>query len=79
MGVQPVAVGSESASRISEHWYAVRRSVEYGDNSRLANFHGRRGRIQSEKQAFQLETDPVRLAQLADAGELSFDSMYDVD
>lgn len=67
---------SRSAKRISAYWNAVQRYLETGDDSQLRRFRGKSVRV--NKQAHAFITDTATLDRLADAGELSFDDLYEL-
>ncbi len=67
---------SRSAKRISAYWHAVQRYLETGDDFQLRRFRGKSVRV--NKQAHAFITDTAMLDRLADAGELSFDDLYEL-
>ncbi len=67
---------SRSAKRISAYWNAVQRYLETGDDSQLRRFRGKSVRVNKLAHAFI--TDTATLDRLADAGELSFDDLYEL-
>lgn len=66
---------SRSARRVAAYWNAVKTYLETGDASGLRQFQGRYIRV--NKRAYVFITDTRTLNRLADAGELSFDDIYD--
>jgi len=67
---------SRTASRIGSYWAAVRRYVETGDARGLRQFRGRSVRV--AKRGYPFITDLDLLDELANGGELSFESIYAV-
>ena len=67
---------SRSASRTSAYWHAVRRYIATGDDKGLRKFRGKVVRV--NKRGYPFVTDTDVLDRLFDAGELSFDDIYDV-
>jgi hypothetical protein len=66
---------SRDASVIGEYWDAVEAYRGKGDESKLRHFQGKRVRDASGK-LVRLLTDTEELDRLANAGELSFESLY---
>lgn len=67
---------SRSASRIAAYWNAVKQYTEHGDVSGLRKFRSKSVRV--NKRAYVFITDLDMLDRLADAGELSFDDLYEM-
>ncbi len=75
-GLQVVDVrSSRTASRIARYWGAVDHYLRTGDRRRLQPFVGRRFRAQGQLVAYV--TDPHVLEQLANAGEVRFEDLYE--
>ena len=75
VGVRDVApANSQTASTIAAHANAVREYLNTGHTGQLRSFRGSTFRV--EKRGFMLETNPRRLDELADAGELDMSSIY---
>lgn len=75
-GLQVVDVwSSRTASRVARYWGAVDHYLRTGDRRRLAPFVGKRFRAHGKIIAFV--TDPRLLEQLANAGEVRFEDLYD--
>jgi hypothetical protein len=75
-GVIPLDVrDSRSATRVAEHWNAVRRFIETGDERPLRRFRGKS--VTSNKLAYPFVTDLETLKRLANVGELRFDTLYE--
>lgn len=66
---------SRTASRLAKYWGAVDHYLRTGDRRRLAPFAGKRFRAQGQVIAFV--TDSRLLEQLANAGEVRFEDLYD--
>lgn len=67
---------SRTASRISDYWHAVNTYLRSGDDYGLRKFRGKAIRV--EKREYAFITDKGMLDRLFDAGELTFDDIYDV-
>lgn len=75
-GVIEVGVSdSRQASALGEYWNAVQRYLSTGDASLLASFRGKHITDSTGKE-FPLLTDQQELDRLANAGVLSFESLY---
>lgn len=66
---------SREASKIAEHWNAVQKYLETGDTSAIQQLR-HRTITDSEDREIPLLTDIGQLERLADAGILSFESIY---
>ena len=72
-GLTTVTVrGSRQATVIAEHWNAIRRYVNSGDDSELRRFYGR------TVGGVELESDPDVIDQLAAVGALDFEDIYEL-
>lgn len=67
---------SRSAARVATYWNAVHHYLDTGDARPLQRFRGQG--ITVQKRFYPFITDLDVLDQLADAGELVFDDLYDV-
>lgn len=67
---------SRTASRISEYWSAVHTYLRTGETFGLRKFRGKS--VSVEKRKYPFITEPSLLDRLFDAGELTFDDIYDV-
>lgn len=78
-GLQVVTgLGDSEASAVARHWNAVRRYLEQGDESGLAEFEDRVvGRTPQLPGGHRLETDPSVIEWHAVRGEVRFESIYD--
>ncbi len=70
----PIA-DSRTASQIGRYWNAVEHYLATGDTSQLERFRGKFFRV--NKQAYPFIVDTDLLDDLAAAGELHFDDLYD--
>ena len=61
----------QEASQVGRHWNAVRRYLEYGDETGLTHLDG------LTVGGFTLETDPYAIEWFAMRGEVRFESIYD--
>jgi len=61
----------QEASQVGRHWNAVRRYLEYGDETGLDHLDG------VTVGGFTLETDPYAIEWHAVRGEVRFESIYD--
>ncbi len=59
------------ASAVGRHWNALRRYLDYGDDSALTEFE------QAEVGGYQLETDLDAIEGHAIRGDVRFESIYD--
>jgi hypothetical protein len=66
---------SRTASQISRYWNAVEHYLATGDTSQLEKFRGKFFRVQ--KRAYPFIVDTHLLDELAAAGELHFEDLYD--
>jgi hypothetical protein len=64
-------LSDSDASTVGRHWNAVRRYLEYGDETDLSNFHG------VTVAGHALETDPFVIEWHAVRGDVRFESIYD--
>jgi hypothetical protein len=72
-GITTVTVqGSRQASVIAEHWNAIRRYVNTGNESDLRRFYG------VTVAGVELETDPDVIDRLAAIGALDFEDIYEL-
>ncbi len=75
-GLEVVDVrSSRTASRIARYWAAVDHYLRTGDRRRLQPFAGRGFRSGGVRRAYV--TDPQLLEQLANAGEVRFEDLYE--
>jgi hypothetical protein len=75
-GLEVVDVrSSRTASRIARYWAAVDHYLRTGDRRRLQPFAGRGFRAGGQRRAYV--TDPHLLEQLANAGEVRFEDLYE--
>jgi hypothetical protein len=65
---------SQRAAELARYHNTVRRYLETGDTSLLREFRGKV--LRTNKQGFPYITDPATLDELARAGELSFETLY---
>lgn len=76
-GAQLIEVhDSRTASRLGQYHSALGEYLATGDESILLPFRGKE--IVSRRQRYRLITDPELIEQLADVGELQFESIYEV-
>jgi hypothetical protein len=77
-GYRPVTITGRNASgraaELARYHNAARHYLETGDASLLKEFHGKV--LRANKQGFPYITDPATLDELARAGELSFETLY---
>ena len=66
---------SRTAGRLARYWAAVDHYLRTGDRRRLQPFVGHGFRAQGRRVAFV--TDPFQLEQLANAGEVRFEDLYE--
>jgi hypothetical protein len=64
-------VGSEDATVVAEHWNAVKRYLNTGDDSQLRRFQG------VSIAEVELETDLDEIDRLASLGVLEFEHIYE--
>jgi hypothetical protein len=67
---------SRTSSRLADYWHAVRTYLRTGNTIGLRKFRNKHIRV--DKRAYRFITDPDLLDRLFDAGELSFDDIYDI-
>jgi len=66
---------SKTASRLAHYWHAVDTYLRTGDRRLLARFVGQRFRAEGQLVAFI--TDPHLLDRLANAGQVTFEDLYE--
>ena len=66
---------SRSATRLSLYWSAVDHYLLTGDRSRLRPYVGKYLRASGHRHPYI--TDPILLSRLAEAGEVSFEDLYE--
>ena len=66
---------SRTASRLAKYWAAVDHYLRTGDRRRLQPFAAQRFRARGQLVAYV--TDPYQLEQLANAGEVRFEDLYE--
>jgi hypothetical protein len=75
-GIQEASLkGSEQATLVGEHWNAVHAHVARGDAADLGRFHGLQVTDVNGTQ-FHLTSDLVAINEMANAGVLSFETIY---
>ena len=75
-GIQEVSLkGSEQASLVGEHWNTLHAYVARGESGGLSRFEGL-SVTDVDGTVFVLSTDLVAIERLANAGVLSFESIY---
>ena len=75
-GVQELPVkGRKDATLVGKHWNAVRAYVVRGESAGLGQFDGLQV-TDAEGDGFRLLTDVVAIEHLANAGVLSFETIY---
>ena len=66
---------SRTATRLATYWHAVDAYLRTGDKRRLASYAGRSFLAQGHRMPFI--TDPRLLDRLAQAGEVTFEDLYE--
>jgi len=66
-----VGLSADEASDVGQHWNAIRRYLEYGDDTELSRFDG------VAVVGFELEADPDTIEWHAVRGDVRFESIYD--
>ena len=61
---------SDEASRVGEHWNAIKHFLNTGDETRLRGFDG------ETVAGVVLETDPDAIEEWARTGEIDFEEIY---
>lgn len=75
LSVEPA--NSREASKLAQYWAAVRQYLQDGDVRPLRRFERMRLRLR-DKSVRRFVTDPDRLDDLARAGEVSFEDLYEL-